>query len=237
MLTKSNNSFTYANRTIQYHIEKSFRRSLSIHIKPDATVLVRAPKFFPNFMIQKQVEERATWIYKKLIEIEKHTKKIVPKKYKDGEVHYLLGKEYTLKSQTGEIDEVSIQGEYIIITSKRISSVIIKSLLTAWYHEQSIQILYKQYELACAVFAEIGIIPQSLTYKPMRGKWGYCSHDNHICLNPELVKTPLVCIEYVIYHELCHVRHHNHGVRFHALQRKMLPDYKIRKKKLDTFSS
>lgn len=230
-------TITYAGRTIVCHLDQKWRRSLSIQIKPDGTVLVRAPKLLPILVIKKQVEEKASWIYKKLLYFDKHQKTKAPKKYVEGESHHFLGKEYTLKCVVGPKDTVSIDDTSLVVSSTRISPVIVKSLLNRFYHDEGVKILYERFEMATKIFAAKGIIPESLTYKPMKGKWGYCSHDNHICLNPELVKTPIECIDYVIYHELCHVRHHNHGPRFHALQKEMLPDYKLRKKKLDRYGS
>lgn len=230
-------TITYARREIRCTLDQKWQRSLSIQIKPDGAVIVRAPKLIPLPLIKKQVEEKASWIYKKLVYIELHGKTKAPKKYIEGESHFFLGKEYSLKCSVSSEDSVQIEGSNIHISSKRISPVIVKSLLNRFYHEEGVKILYERFEIAKKVFAAKNIIPLSLTYKPMKGKWGYCSHDNHICLNPELIKTPFECIDYVIYHELCHVRHHNHGPRFHALQKEMLPDYRLRKKKLDTFGS
>ncbi len=230
-------SFTYANRVIHCEVDQKWRQSLSIQIRPDGSVLVRAPKIFPLFMVQKQVEEKAAWIYKKVLYFEKHAHTKSPKTFIDGEEHTFLGQGYILKTEVGDRDSVQIEGPNIIITSKRISPVIVKSLLSGWYHERGVTILYERFEIACRMFKDKGIVPKSLTYKSMKGKWGYCTHDNHICLSPELVKTPLECIDYVIYHELCHVKHHDHGPKFHALQKEMLPDYRLRKKKLDAYGS
>ncbi|MBP9690998.1 M48 family metallopeptidase [Candidatus Woesebacteria bacterium] len=230
-------SFTYAGREFSCEVDQKWRRSLSIQIRPDGSVLVRAPKIIPLFLVQKQVEEKAAWIYKKVLYFEKHAHTKAPKTYQEGEVHTFLGEKYTLKTVIGENDSVVLNDGTITITSKRISPVIVKSLLSAWYHEQGVKILYERFELACRMFQDKGIVPASLSYKPMKGKWGYCTHDNHISLSPELVKTPLECIDYVVYHELCHVKHHDHGSKFHALQKEMLPDYRLRKKKLDAYGS
>lgn len=228
-------SFIYAGKKIECQVDYSFRRSTSIHIKPDGQVLVKAPKLVPLFMIERIVKERASWIYRKVLFIEKHVTKKEIKEYVDGEIHHFLGKELRLRIKEGIQDSVEVQEGTLLVKTQRPTTRIVRTLVKAWYHEQGVKTLYERYERACKPFAAVHIYPKSLTYKPMRGKWGTCSHDDHVCLNPDLIKTPLECIDYVVYHELCHVKHHNHGAGFHSLMQKMMPDWKKRKKLLDTY--
>lgn len=67
----------------------------------------------------------------------------------------------------------------------------------------------------------------------MEKRWGSCTNDGLILLNPELVAAPIDCIDYVIIHELCHLKEHSHNQRFYNLLSKILPDYTKSKKKLD----
>lgn len=229
--------YKFGDKEYEFKLEKSWRKSLSISFDRNGNVIIKSPKLYPKALIEKFLKSKSSWINKKLLYFEKNTEKLSKKEYKKGEVHHYLGKAYSLELVVKEKDNVRIVGDNIVVSSKRVSPAIVKSLLTSWYHTKGAEILSQRYELAKKVFEKMSIYPESLTYKKMKGKWGYCTNDNHIFLNPELVKTPLECIDYVVYHEICHVRHHNHSREFHKLQKKMLPDYKIRKKKLNTFSS
>ncbi len=228
-------SFTYAGKIIDCKVEYSWRRSTSIAITPTQGVVVRAPKLIPLPVIEKLVKDKAAWIYKKLLYFEQHATKKTEKQYIQGEVHHYMGRELLLDIKKGEKDAVGIENNLLIVRTIRPSVRIVKTLVKGWYHEQGVKTLYERYDRACQIFGAVGIYPKSLTYKPMKGKWGTCSHDNHICLNPDLIKTPVECIDYVVYHELCHVKHHNHGRRFHQLMLKMMPDWKKRKKILDSY--
>jgi len=70
----------------------------------------------------------------------------------------------------------------------------------------------------------------------MRTQWGSCSPKGDVLLNPYLVKAPKACIEYVVAHELCHLREHNHSERFYRLLSRVLPDWEARKAELDNLA-
>ena len=67
----------------------------------------------------------------------------------------------------------------------------------------------------------------------MEKRWGSCTRNGKITLNPEMIKAPKACIEYVMVHELCHLVHHNHTRDFYDLQSRMFPDWQKWKDKLE----
>jgi predicted metal-dependent hydrolase len=66
----------------------------------------------------------------------------------------------------------------------------------------------------------------------MRSRWGSCSKQGKITLSTELIKLPDIFLEYVIIHELCHLKHHNHGKEYYKLLSELFPDWKIVRKGL-----
>jgi hypothetical protein len=67
----------------------------------------------------------------------------------------------------------------------------------------------------------------------MKKRWGSLSHNGLLTLNTDLIRAPKACIDYVITHELCHLKHHNHGPNFYRLLEKMMPDWERRKTQLE----
>jgi len=67
----------------------------------------------------------------------------------------------------------------------------------------------------------------------MRTQWGSCSPAGELLLNPHLVKAPRPCVDYVLAHELCHLKEHNHSPAFYRALSALMPDWLARKEELD----
>ena len=77
--------------------------------------------------------------------------------------------------------------------------------------------------------------PPNIVVRRMGKRWGSCTETGNILINIELIKTPLYCIEYLIMHEICHLRVHNHGRAYYRLLTRCMPDWHRRKARLDSF--
>ena len=106
-------------------------------------------------------------------------------------------------------------------------------VLQLWYLERA-QIKFPEYaKPIIEQFAAYGVQPKSVGIRKMEKRWGYCTTDGNIYLNPRLICAPRCCIEYVITHELCHLVHHNHNKEFYALLSKEMPHWEKWKTKLE----
>lgn len=220
---------------IKCDVTLSLRSSISLKLFKNGKIILRAPFFTPKFIIQKFIENKKPLILEKIVETQNKLNTKHEKKYIEGESHFFLGKKLLLKIKIDNFEKVAIEDTFLIVTSKRYSPIIIKNSVINFFHEEGIRIIYERYKIIKKIFENEKIAPSLFSYKKMKGKWGYCTSDNAIFINPELVKTPIECIDYVIAHEFCHIKHHNHGKYFKALQKKMLPDFKNRVKLLRQF--
>lgn len=78
----------------------------------------------------------------------------------------------------------------------------------------------------------MGLAPAGITITGAQKRFGSCSGKNRLCFSWRLMRYPVEAIDYVVVHELAHIRHHNHGPEFYALVASILPDYKARQRLL-----
>jgi predicted metal-dependent hydrolase len=218
---------------IQYNAVFSARRTFAIEIHPNLQVIVRVPKRMSLATVDKQVEERLEWIRKKLDYFRKHPMHIPVRRYVDGEAHLYLGKHYPLKISVGNANSIQLlQGHFDLHCEAPITVQKIKALLDNWYLGHSKVIFDRLLQESFPYFADLGFSLPRLRIRYMKTRWGSLSPDNVVTLNSDLVRAPMECVEYVVFHELCHLKHRGHGKRFYDLMGKVLPDWRERRELL-----
>ena len=221
----------FGSRTIDFHLEYSDRKSLGITVTPEMEVLVKAPTDVSIEKIKEKIRKKAPWIIRQQSFFLTFQPKTPKKKYINGETHLYLGKQYRLKIQIGKEESVKLKGKFIEVRAKEKGRA--RVLLNNWYLEHartkfqaiSIPLIEK--------FKKHKVEPKSTILREMPTRWGSCTPKGKIILNPELIKAPKGCIEYVIIHELCHLIHHDHTQKFIDLQTKEMKDWEKWKMKLE----
>ncbi len=222
---------------IRYTYEYKNRKTLSIHVSPDLTVSVDAPHGTTVEKIRGKILKRAAWIKKSQREFELYLPKQPARRYINGESHRYLGRQYRLRAIKGAEDSVKCYRGYFHVTCKnKVTPENVKELLDQWYSNKADLVFSKRYEECCNTVKRIGVKPAPLTIRLLKTRWGSCTKSGKIVLNLELIKAPTECIDYVITHELCHLKEHNHSQKFWNLLGKVLPDYEKRKMRLNQYS-
>ncbi len=109
----------------------------------------------------------------------------------------------------------------------------IKQLLEGWYKEQAKKKFKQRLALCGKKLEKYGITTPNISIRKMSKRWGSCSKHGKVILNVQLIKAPSHCIDYVIMHELCHLKYYNHSKAFYKLLNLVLPDWQLRKKRLE----
>lgn len=226
-----NHSFQFGTRKIAYTLSFEQRKTLGIRVHPDCSVRVIAPFGTPVDKIVEHVRKRAPWILKQLNEFLSYQPHTPPRQFVNGETHLYLGRQYRLKVERAETNEVKIYRGRMIIKSRPNSRP--ATILAKWYREQATKHFNTALETILPMFQRYKIERPVIQLLAMRSRWGSCTPNGKIILNPELIKAPKGSIEYVIIHELCHLVHHNHTSAFYALQSQMMPDWKKWKERLE----
>ena len=220
----------YGATIIDYDIEFAQRKTLSICVNPDSSVCLRAPIDATLEQIQQKVHKRASWILKQKRFFESFGTSTTKRQYISGESHLYLGRQYMLRVKESNVNAVHYQNNIIEIEFRHKKDAGI--LLQSWYRQRA-NVKFQEYaQPIIEQFSIYGVKPQSLSIKKMDKRWGYCTIDGHITLNPRLICAPRCCIEYVITHELCHLIYRNHNKEFYALLTKEMPHWEKWKNKL-----
>ncbi len=195
-------------------------------------VIVKAPRDASIDKIKEKVRKKAPWIIKQQGYFLAFHPRTPEKKYVSGETHLYLGRQYRLKVTEARTNSVHFSGSFFEVQAKKKSSA--KSLLLKWYRERAKMKFPEIAEPWIIRFEKYNVKPEAIFIQEMPKRWGSCTPKGKIILNPELIKAPKPCIEYVIIHELCHLVHPNHTTAFVQLQEKVMPDWQKWKLKLDT---
>jgi len=157
-----------------YALIRSARRTLALELRPDGTLLVRAPRQMPAAEIDRFVAGRAGWIA-------------------------------AARERQARRDAVRCDADPAVLRTR--AEAELPPLLAEWA-------------------ARMGVEPRGLRITAAERRLGSCSADDRICLSQNLMRWPAEVIEYVVVHELAHIRHKNHGPAFYAEIAKFLPDYR-----------
>lgn len=207
---------------IPYDIIKSKRRKTS-EIIIDDHIIIRTPYGKPLEEIKRIMEDKKQWIFKKQLEFEDKKRQCSKSLYKTSLMY--IGKECKLKiklkqdaekfSYSKGIFSISLKTEYSISQ--------IKKLYDDWIFKKATGYLPRRLH---AISSKIGITPSSVIVKKLKDRWGSAEDNRTINLNSSLLKMPKSVIDYIIIHELCHLKIKGHSFRYWALVEKFMPSYR-----------
>lgn len=230
--------YKYGRSVIEFKLGFEERKNLAITVRPDKSVVLRAPVGASQQAIREKLEKRGKWILKQINYFDKFHPIQPARQYVPGETHCYLGRKYRLRVRKGRDESVLLSGRYFAIrTMKPKDRTRLKLLMLDWYATHAQTFLDQRMRKYSAELLEAGSKEIVVKYGVMKTRWGSCLGDNSLKLNVELIKTPLPCIDYVVVHELCHLIHPNHDKQFYRLLDRTIPDWRDRKAKLEAFNT
>lgn len=208
---------------------------MAIHVFPDRPVELRAPLKCAWRDIDHFLESRLDWIAKSRDELERSP--TPPRvQYIEGEHHLFLGKPYTLVLVRGRPKRVELLNDTIVVrcNSPRQPDKV-KAALEDWYRSEAASLFPQRVTQCLSRFDKDfrAMAAPGLTIRKMKARWGSCSSSREICLNTLLIQRPIEAIDYVITHELCHLKHFAHNKSFYRLMARVMPDWRARAQLLE----
>ena len=216
---------------MEYIVTKKKIKNFIIRVYPNLKIAVSVPLYVSNEDIENFIQSKKEWIETTLKKI--RMAKENQKNLKKSSI-IILGKEIEKKIIQSDLERIRLTETSLYIYSKNIDDTEIEKKLLEWKFEKLKAILDEYLD------KYIKLLEITINYyhiKKLTSAWGiYHKRENYISFNFDLIEKELDCIEYVVLHELCHIFYMNHQKEFWNLVEKYMPDYKIKRKKLKTYT-
>jgi predicted metal-dependent hydrolase len=215
------------------------RKTLQLEVLPDMSVRMIAPLGTKVEVCSRMLLKRMDWVRAQMRYFSQFHPLTKPREYVSGETHLFLGRRLRLKVVKGSARGVKATRQHLTVCAGQTTSArLVEATLWHWYREQAAD-LFQERMLGCMVKLNIpkNDGPKSLIVRRYKSRWGSMSADGVLGLNLDLIRAPIECIDYVIIHELCHLRFPHHGPRFWDLLELVMPDWRKRKTKLERLTA
>lgn len=213
-------------RLLNFTLRRSRRRTLGISVEPDGQVIVTAPQAASPERIEQIVARRSRWIHRQQKHFEALAPRVPPRQWVSGETHRYLGRQYRLKVGEGPTQTVRLVGAFFHVTVKDPTDTgVIEAAMNAWYRSHAKALFADRMAklLANTWLRDLG--SPSMTVRRMQQRWGSATPSGRIYLNVDLIKYPVGCIDYVVAHELLHLKIPNHGRTFWRWMDRVVPEW------------
>lgn len=227
---------TYGGQTLSYCVQTDGSRTtkIAIHVEPNGEVIVDVPEGATSEEISRAVQKRARWVFTQVEQVRARFRNVRPKEYVSGEEVLYLGRRYVLKVIDGDLRRgaVKLKGNRLEVPSRTASPQSVRASVWAWYQVKARDYFDQRLAHWETKLPWVNSRP-AFRMQEMQKRWGSCTADGSIILNPHLIKAPRECIDYVILHELAHLRYHNHSPEFWQTITDADPDWRRKKTFLD----
>jgi len=229
--------FIFGTFIYEYQLIKQDRKTLSLTVTPDLNIIVKCSHNTDNERIENFLKKKWFWLEKQLSFFKKYQRKVYEKEYISGEGYLYLGRQYKLIVKRAKEDSVSLtRGLLTVYTTKEVAnSRHNKKLIDSWFETKTKLVFQDRFKEMLNKF-EYKNTPL-LAIREMKKRWGSFLNKDKIFLNPKLIHTSKDCIDYVIVHELCHLKYKKHNTKFWQLLDEKYPKWERIKDKLETLGA
>lgn len=228
------------------------RRTLSIEVHPGPRVVVRAPSGWPRDLIEARLAERAGWIGRHVQRFRGLAAVLPPVPgYVTGDLLPYLGEFHRLEVvAAGRPSVAHSPGTLRVGVPAGAGPDRVRRALESWYRDRARELFATLIDERSGWFRDRGHPCPTLTVRRMTTRWGTLASParraglrwpgtrqrgaSRMTLNLALIRAPRECGEYVVVHELCHLEHRGHGREFYQLMDARLPDWRERKRRLES---
>ena len=210
------------------------KRKLKIRVQPSGTVTIEAPPAANTTDLRQALAKRLRWIFEKVREARAEEHGLSKREWVSGESHTYLGRKYVRKVTHDEhlLEYVKLTSGQLRVNTHMPGSDAVRVAVLRWYRERAREVYSRRLADAAHGLPWVKNLP-SVTLRAMRTRWASCSPAGRLTVNPLLVRARREHIDYVLIHELCHLKRHDHSKAFYRLLDRHLPNWRRTKQQLD----
>ncbi len=212
-------------KDIQYNLQRSDRKTASIYIERDGEVSLFVPRWLDDRQIEELIESKRQWIYTNLAEWEDLNATRVDRQFVNGEGFLYLGSSYRLKIVAEQDVPVKLHNGYFCLRASD-DGVGDSEVFKGFYRQKGRERLP---ERVSVYENSMGVSATSIRIQDLQNRWGSCTPQGGLCFHWKSMMAPLSVLDYIVVHELAHLKHANHSAEFWNEVDKTMPDYRERK--------
>jgi hypothetical protein len=203
-------------------IRTNRRKTADVRVE-EGSVTVVVPQHTKPEKIDQILAEKRQWIRGK-IALHLETAPISAKEYVSGEAFSYLGRNYRLKVEEGPFAPVKLIKGRLVVTTPHGSKQphMIRNALTQWFKHQANNKLRVKVDRYAAV---VGAHPNGVGIKSFKSRWGSCTDKGRVEFNWKIIMAPIRIVDYIVVHELCHLKQHDHSPAYWREVERVMPDY------------
>lgn len=224
-------------RLVTYELTRKAVKNINIRVRADGSVGVSAGRQVPQGEIESILQQKAAFLLQALDHFAAQPVRPDPGDYGPGAVVYLLGKPHGVVLAQGMHNGVEETEENVILTVKDPQDPVLRTkTMEAFLSRRCLEVTEQLCRHIQPAMVPLGVPLPEIKVRSMTSRWGTCKPSaGRITFARQLVGAPLVCVEYVVCHELVHFLHPNHSKAFYTCLAAFLPDWKARRQRLNSF--
>jgi predicted metal-dependent hydrolase len=226
---------TFGSEVFEYEVIRKKRKTISIQITPEGMVKVSSPFGVDDKAIQDILYKKASWIISNLKSIKEVNKTSKEKHYVSGELIQFLGNNYRLEVY----EDKSLKGIKVSLAENHFEvrinpdiyedkrEIFVKGALEEWLKQKARIIFEERTRYYCE---KLNLKYNVIRIKEQKTLWGSCSSKGNLNYNWRLVMAPPSVLDYLVVHEVCHLKHRDHSKRYWDFVECVMPDYVDKRK-------
>lgn len=216
---------------VAYTIIRSTRKSVTMSLKGEYEIEVKAPKFMPEFLIKQFIKKNTEWIFNQTTRLQQNKKNTLIPEFKTREVISFFGKKYEITLSTSPLAKIPriyfLKDSFQIIIHPDLTEKKKEKELRKFFKDWCFRNMKEKLHERVAFWAEkMQVTYNTIRIKDVKGHWGSCSSKKNLNFNYRISLLPIEGIDYIIIHELSHLTEMNHSRRFWDIVERYMPDYK-----------